>query len=140
MGEVLLTVGLVVACVALAVVILVARDAGERRDRWRRQEQRPLEDRIADIRASAAFMANQLQGTLDRRGIHSPNTVAWIAPVIAYYRRLEALAASPDASTDEIKHLADEAKQHVRQHRLKGVFVAQEAEKLAALVHRRGAG
>ena len=92
MGDVCLTVSLAAACAALAVALLAARDA--RRHRlW--QEQRPLEDRIADIRTSAAFMADQLQGTLDRRGIQEADALGWIAPVVAYYRRLEALAGAP---------------------------------------------
>jgi hypothetical protein len=132
-----LAVSLGLVCFVLAVILLAARD---RRQHRLHQEQRPLEDRIADIRADAAFMANQLEGVLDRRNVEAGDTVAWIAPVVVYYRRLEELAADSDASAEEIQRLADESAIHVRQQRLKGVFVAQQAELLAVLVRRRQAG
>jgi hypothetical protein len=136
MADVLIPVGIFVGCAVLAGAILAARDA--RRHRLR-QEQRPLEDRIADIRASAADMAHQLQGVLDRRGTQQPEAVDWISHVLAYYRRLETLAAAPEASAEEIQRLAEDASTYVRERRLKGIFIGQEAEQLAALVRRRNA-
>jgi hypothetical protein len=79
---------------------------------------------------------NELRSVLDRRS--SPESkVAWIAPVIAYYRRLEVLAADSNASVEEIQRLAKEAGTYIRQHRLKGICVAQQAEQLTVLVRRR---
>lgn len=78
-------------------------------------------------------MAQQLEDVLDRREPQAD----WIPPVLAYYRRLEAFATAPDASAEEIDGLADEALSYVREHRLKGIFVAQAALQLAALVRRR---
>ena len=136
MADVLIPVSIFVGCTVLAVVILAARDA--RRHRFQ-QAQRPLEDRIADIRASASYMIHQLQGVLDRRAAQQPEAVDWISPVLAYYRRLEALATASDASAKDIQQLAEEVFTHVREHRLKGIFLAQEAERLASLVRRRNA-
>lgn len=62
-----------------------------------------------------------------------------MGPVLAYYRRLEALASASGCSVEEIENLAEQANDYVRQHRLKGVSVAQEAKQLAALVRRRQA-
>jgi hypothetical protein len=129
-------VSIVVACVVLPLILLVVRDA--RRHRLQ-EEQRPLKDRIAEIRSDAAFMADQLQAVLDRETAQQSDAVHWIAPVVGYYRKLEALAGAPDASAEEIQRLAEEASKYVRQHRLKGIFVAMEAERLAALVRKRNA-
>lgn len=136
MTDVLLGVCIFVACLVVAVVVLAARDARRRR-LW--HEARPLVDRIADIRSSAAFMADQLQKALDRPGMHESRSFPWMGPVLAYYRRLEALASASGCSVEEIENLAEQANDYVRQHRLKGVSVAQEAKQLAALVRRRQA-
>src|SRR5215475_10309935 len=104
---VLLFVGIFVA----AFAILAVRDA--RRYRLV-QEARPLEDRIADIRKGAAFTALQLQGIVDRRAAEHTEAAEWISPVIAYSRRLETLAATPDVAAEEIERLAEEASGYLR--------------------------
>ena len=127
---------LLIYCVVPAVLILAARDAHLRR-LW--QDRRPLEDQIADIRADAAFMADQLQGLLDRPRSPEP-AVDWVPTLLAYFRRLEALAAAPDAAAEEVQRLAEEASTFARQNRLKGSLrVDLSAEKLAVLVRRRDA-
>jgi hypothetical protein len=133
MLEILLTAVLFGAVVVAAVILLAVRDARLHRIR---EEQRPLADRIADIRTGARFMTDQLQGVLQR-----PNYVkrssAWIEPVIVYYQRLESLAAAPNPAIDEIRRLAEEATTFTRQQRLKGISVGDQAEKLVALVRQR---
>ncbi len=137
MADVLIPVGTLLICSVLAAIILAARDARQLRNR---QEQRPLEDRIASIGASASFMAKELQRVLDRQAVPQPEAVDGIPPVIAYYRRLETLASNQEAPPEEIQQLADEAFKYVQERRLKGIFVAQEARQLADLVRRRNAG
>jgi hypothetical protein len=132
----LLTFGMFGACTVLAVVILAARDL---RQHKLRQEQKPLEERIAEIRESAAMMTHELQRVLDQGSAQQPTAIALIAPVLVYYRRLEALAAAPATTAEEIHQLAVEALQHMRQRRLKGFLVVQQAEQLADLVRRRNA-
>jgi hypothetical protein len=137
MTSILLNVTLVLVIFVLAVIILGASD----RLRYQlQQKQRSVKDRIADIRADAAFMVDQFQGILNRRTVKPKHNVAWIAPVVVYHRRLEELAADPNVSAEEIQRLANESAIHVRQHRLKGVFVAQQAGQLAVLLRRRKAG
>ncbi len=131
--HVLLITGFAGICAIIAIAILAARDS--RRNRLKR-EQKPLEERIADIRESAAFMAQELQKILDRQPAQPPDA---LATVREYYLRLETLAGAPGATPDEIQRLADEALQYLRQNRVKGCFFVAQAEELASLIRRRNA-
>jgi hypothetical protein len=121
---------------ALAVVFLAWRDRRRRRELEARI---PVVERIAAIRAGAAFMAAELQRILDRNPDAPPARTEWIPPVREYYVRLQQLAACPLPSEEDALRLAEEAGQYVRQRRLKGIWVAQEARKLAALARRQDA-
>jgi len=65
--------------------------------------------------------------------------VSWVEPVTEFYRRLEALAASHDATPQEARQLAGEARRFIRRNRLKGIFVDLEAKRLARLLEERAA-
>jgi hypothetical protein len=132
----LLVTLLVVGITVIAVASLAARDARLLR---LREEQRPVAERIAAIRADCALMIRSLQEILDRHAADNPKATAWIPEVLDYYRRLETLAASPTPSPEEAAKLADEATRHVAEQRLKGVCVGMLASRLATLVNRRHA-
>jgi hypothetical protein len=118
----------------LAVVLLAWRDARRQR---RAQERIPIPDRIAKIGENAERMAEQLQGILDR--YPGPTSGDWIPQTVTYYRRLGAIARDPATSIDALNELEKEASAFVRERHLKGIFVAQEARELAALVDKKRA-
>jgi hypothetical protein len=132
--------GILAVCVVLAVVVLVVRDAAEIRQERLLREQRPLEDQIAEIRANAVSLVAQLEATLNQRPGSVPEAREWIEAMLAYSRRLESLAAQPEASVADIECLAEESARYIKDHRLKGFFVAEQAKALAALAKQwRGA-
>lgn len=120
----------------LAVIILVVRDGIQYR---LKEEQKTLEERIAEIHRTAVFLANQLEGRQDRPISPDMETETWIPPVIIFNRRLAELAAASDPSVEDIQKLADESAMFVRQQRVKGILVPELAKKLAVLVQRRKA-
>jgi hypothetical protein len=132
----LLFILLIVSIAVIAVACLAARDVRQRR---LREQQRPTADRIADIRADCAMMIRSLQEILDRHTADNPKLTAWIPPVLDYYRRLEALAASPDPSAEDASKLAQEATRHVEEQRLKGVCVGITASQFAKIMKQRDA-
>jgi hypothetical protein len=83
-----------------------------------REEQRPVNDRIASIREDAAMMIRELQRILERHSAEQPALLTWIPPVLDYYRRLESLTLSPSPSAEQCRELAQEASGFVREHRL----------------------
>jgi hypothetical protein len=134
-ADALFGIGLFLGISVFVVLLLAARDARAQR---RREERRPIAEQIAEIRAGASFMAQQLQTTLAQHAAERPKLVAWIPPVVDYYRRLETLASLPSPPLVEVHQLAEEAARHVRERRLKGICVGHEARRLAQLVERRG--
>ncbi|MHC4475672.1 MAG: hypothetical protein ACYTEL_08500 [Planctomycetota bacterium] len=56
---------------------------------------------------------------------------------IAVTRAPELLAASSDNSAQQATELAEEAARFIREKRIKGISVAQSAEKLAKLIQQR---
>jgi hypothetical protein len=127
MVDTLLGIGGCLGIVIVAIALLAWRDAR----RFRRLEaQVPVPVRIERIRDDAAFMAQQFQGILQRG---PAERTSWVGPVLAYYRRLEALATEARPSAEQSRQLAEEAGHYLRQNRLKGLRVAQQAQKLANL-------
>jgi len=126
-------IGMVMGLTILAVFLLCLRDAWQHR---LQEERRPVAERIARIRDSACFMIGQLQGDLERRAGDRPETFAYIPPILEYYRRLEALASVAQPSQEEIVQLSQEVSQFIQEHRIKGIFIAEEARKLAELTSR----
>jgi hypothetical protein len=129
---VLVSLGVVFVTV-IAAVLLGIRDANDRRAR---EDARPVADRIRDIQKDAAFMIEQLERVAERP-TPPERSMAWIPPVLEYYHRLEKLASNPTSTPEEAFALADDAGRHVREQRLKGIFVCFEAEQLAKLLSRR---
>lgn len=123
----------------ILVPIWILMAALESRRNRLREQQRPLEDRITDIRKDASFMIGQLQGILDRFKDEQPRRLDWIPPTIEYYRRLDELASRSDATSEEVARFADEATTFVRKRRLKGICVGLLARRLAEIAHRRNA-
>jgi hypothetical protein len=130
--------------VLLAVFLLALRDRMRRpkQDHARPLRPRPVEERIEEIRTSAASAIAELPGFRDQHARNYPGkeeAVSWIEPVIELYRRLEALAASRGATPQEARQLAEEARRFIRRRRLKGIFVDLEAKRLAQLLEERAA-
>lgn len=136
MAETLFITVMILTIFAIAIVGLAARDARQHR---LREEKRPIGERIADIRKDAAFMVKELNGLLHRYGTEQPEAVEWIPKILDLYRQLEALASCPNASADECLVLAKAASQYAREKRIKGVFVSEQARRLAVLVSKRDA-
>jgi hypothetical protein len=123
--------------VAMAVIVLSIRDSGRQRRHDISQELRPIPDRINEVRERAQFMIRQFETILD----HYPQACSddWIPTIISFYRRLDALASDPGSSADEVIGLADEASAYIRNRRLKGIRVAEEARRLAAILSKKRA-
>jgi hypothetical protein len=134
MADALICAGMAVGFPVLAIALLAIWDARRRR---RQQEQTPVAERIAGIHRDAAFMIGELQAVLDRHVVERPETVAWIPRALEYYRRLEALASSADASAEQASQLAEEASEYVREYRIKGIFVAREGPRVGKLLRGR---
>jgi hypothetical protein len=118
-----------------AVILLGWLDG--RRSRLR-EEKRPIQERIDSIRDDARFMAEQLERILDRKEAPvSAQRTAWIPPMLRFLRRLESLAASQNPDPQDAVQLAEEAAAYIRQHKIKGLPIAQEAEKLALLLRKK---
>ena len=111
----------------VAGVLLALRDARRNREK----PERPIAEQIEEIHKGAASMIPGLQEILDR------NPTPWVAPVLDYYRRLESLASSPNASVEEAERLADEVSEYVREHKIKGIHIGHEARRLAVLLRQR---
>lgn len=136
MVDAFLMTGMVLAIAMAAIVLLAVRDAYQQ---CRREESRPIEERIADIHHDATFMMEQLQEALQRHGTERPREVAWIPEVMDLYRRLESLASTPNSSADECLVLAEEGSKYVQEMGIKGVFVSTQARRLAKLISKRNA-
>lgn len=108
--------------------------------RHRRENARPVEDRITEIRLAAASRIDALPGLRDQLRANYPDRPRawnWIGPVIDYDRRLEALAASFDSSPKDALKLAEEAHRFLRRNRVKGVLIADLAYRLSTLLEQR---
>src|SRR5262245_57754663 len=101
---------MVVAITVGAIVLLAARDAYQHR---LREESRPIEQRIADVRHDAAFMVQQLEQILNRHGAERQEAVDWVPEALGFYRQLEALAACASFSADECLLLAEAATRYL---------------------------
>jgi hypothetical protein len=134
-----------VPCVAICVVPLVTIIPAvillgwlDRRRFRLREEKRPIQERIDRIRDDARYMAEQFERTLERtKASSSAEKTAWIPPMISFFRRLESLAASQNPDLQDVVQLAKEAATYTREHPIKGLPVAQEAEKLALLLRKK---
>jgi hypothetical protein len=129
MADTLLVVGTVLGVFVFATLLLARRDI--RRHRWL-EERTPVHEGIARIKNDAEFMVEQLQRLLKRE----PMAREWAGATLEYYRRLETLAADPRPSADQAFRLAEEAGHFVHQKGLKGIWVAQQAQRLAELAQR----
>jgi hypothetical protein len=127
-----LTFSFAVVLGAVAVALLGLRDFYANQAR---EEARPVEDRIREIKDDAAKMAREFErhnARQDPRGKRVP-----LPPIIDYYRRLEVLAATPTATPEEAMRLDDEALRYAREHELKSLFVMNEPRRLATLLKKR---
>lgn len=122
----------IMLCTALAVILLGIRDSWRKRRRAIARELRPIADQIAEIRQNSQLRVRQLERILDSHPTHAD--VDWVAVIISFFRRLDALASDPSPSVDEVISLAAEASVYVRKRRLKGIFVAEEARSFAAIL------
>ena len=104
-----------------------------------REQLRPLEDRIADIREDALFMIEQLQRILNQCSREKRRPFNWVSPTLDLYRRLHGLASRSDATVEEVDRFGEEATTFVRQHLLKGIYLDLLAQNLADVAHRRNA-
>lgn len=102
-------------------------------------EQRPIEDCIADIRKDVAMVLNGLQDAADKRRQEQSQPFHWLPSTIEMYRRLDEMASNPSKTPEEVDRFADEAVRFVQQRRLKGICVGLLARRLAQLVRRRDA-
>jgi len=131
----MLAIGLIFGitlCMALAVTLLGIRDSWRKHRRTIARELRPIADQIAEFRQNSQLRVRQLERILDSHPTHAD--VDWVTVIISFYRRLDALASDPSPSVDEVISLADEASVYVRKRRLKGIFVAEEARRFAAIL------
>ena len=85
-------------------------------------------------------MIRELQSFIDRRAIEPAKLPDWVPVVLGYYRQVEVLAASSTGAVEDALRLAEEASQYVRDNRIKGICVADDARQLAALLDRRTTG
>jgi len=135
MADVCWVSGAVVATFVVAFAMLAARDA--RRNR-RREEERPIDERINQIGDDARLQIRQLQGGLERPNIPE-DFREWGPQVIGLLQRLESLATSSNSQPEECHRLAEEASRYLREHRIKGIFVADGARRLEQLLRARNA-
>ena len=119
---------------ALAICSLAWRD---KRKHSQKRDTRSLQERIGDVARNARSSVMVLQMTLD--GDYGKDAAAadWLRPAIAYYQRLESLASSPSTSAKEASDFAEETLRFLREKRIKGISLADEAFELADLVRQR---
>jgi hypothetical protein len=133
-----LAVPVIVGPITFVAVILLGLRDGIRRSR--RENARPIEDRIQDIRQAAVSATADFPRFREQLAVNFPNRADvgwWIEPVTEYYRRLEKMAATPGVSPEDALKLAGEASQFIRENKIKGIFVADFAYTLAELLDRR---
>jgi hypothetical protein len=121
----------------VAAILLGLRDGI---GRSRRENARPVGERIEEIRQAAVSAIEGLPRFRDQLVLKSPDRADvrwWIEPVIEYYRRVERLAATPDTPPEDALKLAEEAGQFIRENKIKGILVADLADRLAELLDRR---
>jgi hypothetical protein len=122
------------AMIVPAVIILGWLD--RRRFRFR-EEKRPVQERIDAIRDDARYTAEQLEQLERMRSRDYPEKTAWALPLIDLCRRLESLAASQNPDPQEVMRLAEEAASYIREHRIKGIAIAQQAKALVILLRKK---
>jgi hypothetical protein len=120
------------AMIAFAAFVLVRRDL---RRYLAAESRRPIGDRIRTIRDIASFNVNEFTRTL-RESNERPE-MFWVPQVLEYYRRLAFLAADEDSRPEDASKLAAEASSYIAKHRLKGIFVADDAGRLEDLIRIR---
>ncbi len=132
---------LFVAIVVGSIVLLAIRDARDARKNRFLRENRPIEEQIREIHDGAVFEIEKFTKLLARiEAEHKDQSYSfWIPPVVDFNRRLEILASSPTASLDDTLQLAEESAQHVRENKLKGIHVGEQARRLAVLLQKRAA-
>jgi hypothetical protein len=118
----------------LAMIVLGIRDASRNRAF---QESRPLEDRIRDFRDGAAMWVKNLE-RIAAKPPRPGRNLDWIPPAIDLFKRMEQIAESSSSTAEESMALASDARQYESEHRVKGLFISGDAERLAALLERRG--
>jgi hypothetical protein len=133
--QTLLIILAVVIVTALAVVLLGYRDMVERR---KKENARPLEERIAEIHKW------QVEGIAGGERIltweiakEHPERFEWVKPLMEYERRLADLAASPTASSQDADALVDEIGAFLRNTGIRNIFTEHSARKLADLLRIR---
>jgi hypothetical protein len=125
--------GLVFAAIVCIAVVLLSRS--DRRLYLAAESQRPIGDRIQDIREIASFHVNQFAQRTSESNQHLE--MFWVPRVLDFYRRLESLATDQDAQQNDALELAAEASDYINHHGLKGIFVADNAKQLADLIRMR---
>ena len=134
----LVIAAVIVSSIITPYVLLRAKSAKKKRIDY--EKGRPVQERIDEIREYAKSMQSELPTTRDNLRARYPNKEiawSWIDPVIDYCRRLEKLADSSGASTQDAIELAEESLLFVKDQKIKGVFVAEFAQKLAELIEDR---
>ncbi len=131
------TMTFVVMLLALAVLILGARDA-----HWHRCTRKRLSDldRIAQILDHTRSMTSQLQMILDDHHDTFDRSVVWIPLILDYYRQLETFASLANPSAEECDKLADEADQYMRVQGLSGIDISRRARELSTIIRSGPAG
>jgi hypothetical protein len=132
MTEWLIGIPVFIAIVALAVVLLLRSD---RRRFLQEESQRSIVDRIHDIHQNARFFVNQFERSVEN--VNECPELSWIPQVLEFYRRLESLAENEHSRAEDALTLAQEASQFVSAQQLKGVFVVEQAQRLAQLLQSR---
>ena len=126
---------LVVAVVA--AVLLGVRDTVQAR-LWK--EQLSVEDRIREIKDSAAFMIREFERVQAKFAEEIPSggkRTAWVPVAIQYFSQLENLASLPTSTPKEALALAEDASQWERENRPKGIMISAWARDLAMLIQKR---
>ena len=82
-------------------------------------------------------MIQQLELAYNRKPSAKPEAISFLLTIIDYYRRLAELASNTSPSQSDILNLANESDQYIREHKAKGIYIPQQARKLADLLHRR---
>ena len=125
------------------VALIIAMSLLGMRDRKRNLKQensRSIEERIREIRENAStdqIKLPKLRNDIMKKFPEKKDVWSWIEPVIVFNRRLEQLASSNNATAQEARELAVEAKQFLIQNKIKGIFIAESADKLAKLIQER---
>jgi hypothetical protein len=136
-GYGVLAVSAMVGAITFVATILLGLRDGIRRSR--RENARPVAERIKEVRQVAASAIEDLPRFRDQLAVRFPGRADvgwWIEPVIEYYRRLESLAATAGTSPEDALKLAEEAGQFIRANKIKGILVADLADRLADLLDR----